>query len=1221
MPEMEAGLGLSMDIVAATHTWISAKRIRAMQARRKAAATSAPVPASTVGAPLVAFDREERVSTKVVRRRWRAAANAVAISRALQTFVRLRDVAAADQKRHEAERQIVLLSTVRRIYGWARRLSKEDGSVADCVKPLFKQIDADGSGQIDAHEFRLGLSQIGLQIDDRSLSVLVDHMDADGNGILDMNEFCQEMTALLEAEAASGSAILSKLCNLLSASGQTAAELFAQLDVDGSGELDATEWHQALEGLGIKVQAAAADAAMKELDMDGGSTLEVVELVDKIAEFQRKRRVFVSTVLGRVCEYIDSTNTSLVRLFARVDRDGSGDLDVVELQEALRKMGQDLSELEVEEITRELAPRELMSSRHFLDALIQFEKEREVYTAKCQKLFNEVDGDGSGHLDKNEVKILAEKLGLGEQLANPLSHLTLDGLIADIEGSRRSHESSEEEDEAEGDGKVTYEELLPWFVNEGRSFLPAPVYSTVHELEEPTEAQLLQLFESIDTDGSGEVNEEEVKEGTLARWPYLNSKLVTQAFAAADDDGSGHVAFHEFDELVRCLQFLNKQRHSLKEAMTSFRDGVGVDEFYVGLASIGVILTDKQASRYFKQECERLGVDRLTWQQFLTWVCRHECNDKNALAAQEEAAADRAKEDLETRMNNFGDIYFDDLAHVVFTSHRGGYSQEKQLGKLNKLRASSTEAIERVNALRAAIDKAISQHDSFPQLPDDVIAKLIAGTTTDVYYAGQHLTTQGRAEDTFFVLRRGVCEVLVDGESVGKLHAGDPMGEIALMYGTRRSMTVRATGPCEVFSVNRAAYETAVSILPADKRISPLLKFMELFWLLISGPDGSNRSEVDYKAYLKYHLRVSKTLTDAAEEDEYDEDEQREMALEDWEEDTKRFGLKPTGSLTQPMFFDSLVSYQHKIGSFVWPSNAALACLNARSLIIESVCACDAMIVVRQYQMVDLWSGDLDVSYMGFLRLVFENIAEWREQDDPLNKHNVAHWKFKELEDVSAQGENLDAMQDAAKAKQEAAATAKKEAADTAEAVRVEIERKDAERQQHLQHELTERKAKREREDLMVRVEEAEADMTDRVASGLISADQAAEERGRLIQGLGLQASGADASTDNGGGGGGGGGDAGDAGDDGGAGADAGGGGGGHGDGDGHNHRGSGDTGGSRGIVDSGDGRGGTKPTRASNGKGQTSKVNASGSSHSPPSSRVRHFSSACARAVLVLVR
>ena len=1054
--QMESGSELPLEIIAAAHTWVHAKRVRAIWAVNQAATGSVQRQSLS---PTVAFNSKDRVANNKVHKRWRAAVGAVTLTRNVQKeFIALRSVAAADRKRHEADRRSILVSTVRRIYGWARRrLNDEDGSVADCVKPLFAQIDADGSGEIDAHEFRLGLSAIGLQMDDRALSVLVEHMDADGNGILDMNEFCEQMTALLEAEAAAGSTILSKLCKVLQATGQTAAELFAEIDTDGSGELDATEWQIMLwERLGIRVQAAAADAAMKELD--GGSTLEIAPLVGKLEDYQRKRRVFAGTVLSGVCEYIKSTNTSLVRLFARVDRDGSGDLDVVELQEALRKMDQDLSELEVEEITRELAPQtEQLSSRHFLDMLIQFEKEREVYTGKCRKLFDEVDADSSGHLDRNEVKVLAEKMGLGEQLANPPSRLTVDGLIADIEGTRRSNGDVEEE---EGDGKVTYEELLPWFVTEGRSYLPPPVYPAVHELDEPTEAQLRELFESIDTDGSGEVNEEEVKEGTLARWPYVDSKLVSQAFEAADEDGSGHIAFHEFDELIRCLQFLNRQRHALEEAMTSFlHGGVGEDEFYVGLAGVGVVLTDSLASQYFKHECERLDVTKLTWSQFLTWVCRHECIDKSDLAAQqEEAAAERAQEDLEGRMTGFGDLYFDDLAHVVFTSHRGGYSREKQEEKVNKLKASSVEAIERVNALRAAINKAISQHDSFPQLPDQVIAKLIAGTTTDVYYTGQHIITQGRAEDTFFVIRRGMCEMLVDGESVGSLYAGDTVGEMALMYGTRRSMTVRASGPCEVFSLNRATYETAISILPVDQRQSGLVKMMELFWLLVSGPDGSNRSEVDYSAYLKYHLRVSKTLTDAAEEAEYDEDEQREMALEDWEEDTKRFGLKTTGTITMPMFFDSL------------------------------------------YQMVDLWSGDLDVSYQGFLRLVFYNIAEWIEQDDARNEHAVAHWKFKGLDDVLPQGEKLDAMQEAAKAKQEAAAKAKKEAADAAEALRLEIERQEAAHKKRLEDEAKARKAKREREELLAKLAQVKRQVALAVASGLLSADQAAEERERLMQ-------------------------------------------------------------------------------------------------------------------------
>ena len=64
---------------------------------------------------------------------------------------------------------------------------------------------------------------------------------------------------------------------------------------------------------------------------------------------QRQRRVFATTVLGNICDYVRKTNTSIVRVFSRMDADGSGDLDVIELQAALLKMGQDLSELEVEE--------------------------------------------------------------------------------------------------------------------------------------------------------------------------------------------------------------------------------------------------------------------------------------------------------------------------------------------------------------------------------------------------------------------------------------------------------------------------------------------------------------------------------------------------------------------------------------------------------------------------------------------------------------------------------------------------------------------------------------------------------------------------------------------------------------------------------------------------------------------------------------------------------
>ena len=121
----------------------------------------------------------------------------------------------------------LLLSSVRRIYCWAKRTSST-------VEELFAKIDIDGSGSVDVKEFRSGMSLLGLKFDDRELGVLVEHMDESGDGVLDTGEFCLKMTEMLEAEATSGSSILSTFCHYLHTSGETAAKLFGELDADGA---------------------------------------------------------------------------------------------------------------------------------------------------------------------------------------------------------------------------------------------------------------------------------------------------------------------------------------------------------------------------------------------------------------------------------------------------------------------------------------------------------------------------------------------------------------------------------------------------------------------------------------------------------------------------------------------------------------------------------------------------------------------------------------------------------------------------------------------------------------------------------------------------------------------------------------------------------------------------------------------------------------------------
>ena len=85
----------------------------------------------------------------------------------------------------------------------------------------------------------------------------------------------------------------------------------------------------------------------------------------------------------------------VLSVLRRVDSDGSGDLDVIEFQEALRRMGQDLTPNQVEEVMYELDLDKSGSIgvSEFLDKLKQAENERVADTKKCKALFDEADDD------------------------------------------------------------------------------------------------------------------------------------------------------------------------------------------------------------------------------------------------------------------------------------------------------------------------------------------------------------------------------------------------------------------------------------------------------------------------------------------------------------------------------------------------------------------------------------------------------------------------------------------------------------------------------------------------------------------------------------------------------------------------------------------------------------------------------------------------------------
>eukprot|EP01043_Picozoa_sp_COSAG02_P022691 COSAG02_NODE_1187_length_14003_cov_48.566240_3_plen_297_part_00 len=243
---------------------------------------------------------------------------------------------------------------------------------------LFDSIDGDGSGVVDIAELRQGMLALGFALTDEDITAMMDALDADCGGGITPEEFVPRLQEFHDDCTSGAKHVLCHICQHLNAHNETAAAIFSRQDTDGGGSLDREEFHEALVSLGIEITQESAAEVLSELDEDGGGDLELVELTSRLDDYRRGRRSFAAQVLGDVLDFTARTNVSVTRVFAHVDADGSGDLDVVEFQTAMENMGQTLTELEITEVMSELDidGSGTIEAGELLDKLKQFGQER-----------------------------------------------------------------------------------------------------------------------------------------------------------------------------------------------------------------------------------------------------------------------------------------------------------------------------------------------------------------------------------------------------------------------------------------------------------------------------------------------------------------------------------------------------------------------------------------------------------------------------------------------------------------------------------------------------------------------------------------------------------------------------------------------------------------------------------------------------------------------------
>jgi small-conductance mechanosensitive channel/CRP-like cAMP-binding protein len=114
----------------------------------------------------------------------------------------------------------------------------------------------------------------------------------------------------------------------------------------------------------------------------------------------------------------------------------------------------------------------------------------------------------------------------------------------------------------------------------------------------------------------------------------------------------------------------------------------------------------------------------------------------------------------------------------------------------------------------------------FENLPAEHIERLAGQTTTHAYVAGEPMMEQGSSGASLYVVRSGIFEIRrarEDGDPIiyGRVGPGEYLGEVSMMSGDPRSVTVVALTPALAMELPREALE---ALLRDDRSLSDALE-------------------------------------------------------------------------------------------------------------------------------------------------------------------------------------------------------------------------------------------------------------------------------------------------------------------------------------------------------------------------------------------------------------
>eukprot|EP00746_Dinoflagellata_sp_MGD_P165313 gnl/MRDRNA2_/MRDRNA2_94510_c0_seq1.p1 gnl/MRDRNA2_/MRDRNA2_94510_c0~~gnl/MRDRNA2_/MRDRNA2_94510_c0_seq1.p1 ORF type:complete len:1915 (-),score=470.90 gnl/MRDRNA2_/MRDRNA2_94510_c0_seq1:122-5782(-) len=393
------------------------------------------------------------------------------------------------------------------------------------VRQMFNDVDHDGSGEIDRAEFERLAIKMQFHVTTTELDVLYTVFDIEGKGKVSFDEFLSALKmADRSKEKKLSDLLLERIRGQLRSQGYSGDkfreklyDLYSAMDTDDSGELDLREFESLVTKLQLSMSPPEVHVLFGIFDSDDKG---VVSFEQFAAHLQGGR-----FLLERMREQLQKRGLAgeqfkhkLEEVFAHHDKDGGGEVDVVEFMGMIQRLG-----------------------LFFHDAEISL-------------LFNFFDRDSGGSLSLEEF--IGELQGPAVLLERVQNEVATRAWASQSDKIKRVWASISQENDMFADDleKLAKELQIQLSPAEIRVLIGAvgDVSTGIVEVN--------RFLDAVCPDAPAPVDEKERKiickiQGQVAQYGLQDqSAMFHDMFSKIDQDGSGSIDLQEFDGLVNDLQ-------------------------------------------------------------------------------------------------------------------------------------------------------------------------------------------------------------------------------------------------------------------------------------------------------------------------------------------------------------------------------------------------------------------------------------------------------------------------------------------------------------------------------------------------------------------------------------------------------------------------------------------------------------------------------------------